>query len=154
MSCTSTSAFRQVIEACSFLHPVVFPLIVRLTICNTDPTLTGKPSLQVLEEAGEEGLTSAEINKRVIDRRPRGCPPHSVRGERSRVRCSTKAHVLMSWQAKQCLSCTCCVVSSALLQFSTAAENLSVSRKCFFRCEVVGSCLMSCLQPVQNVRSW
>ncbi|DBA75433.1 TPA: PHD and RING finger domain-containing protein 1 [Trebouxia sp. C0004] len=41
--------------------------------------------IQVLEEAGEEGLTSAEINNRVIDRRPRGCPPHSVRGERSRL---------------------------------------------------------------------
>ncbi len=79
----------------------------RLTNDNTIPALTSKCSLQVLEEAGEEGLTSAEINKRVIDRRPRGCPPHSVRGERSRVSSFPEAHVARSWQAKQCLHLPC-----------------------------------------------
>ena len=100
MSCTRTRDFMQVVEACSFLHAVVFTLTARLNNHNTNHALTSKCSLQVLEEAGEEGLTSAEINKRVIDRRPRGCPPHSVRGERSRVRRFTEARVAMSRQAK------------------------------------------------------
>lgn len=41
--------------------------------------------VQVVEESGDKGLTAAEITEQVLSRRPNAYP-HSVRGERSRVR--------------------------------------------------------------------
>lgn len=41
--------------------------------------------VQVVEESGDKGLTAAKITEQVLSRRP-SAYPHSVRGERSRVR--------------------------------------------------------------------
>lgn len=60
--------------------------------------------VQVVEKSGDKGLTAAEITDQVLARRPRGTYPHSVRGERSRVRsivcrvCSNLYHCIGLYQ--------------------------------------------------------